>query len=230
MGQDSSSNKVDFYDSYNDWQERKNKHWQGFDMGVNGLVWEEGSDVPPPGYEYLRIDVGKSFNFMLNLFEVGIPIKEEYVKIVTGLGFEWNNLHIKGNSYMYSFGDTLTELPETRWSFKKNNMKSGHLTVPLLLGFNTGEYNNSSWHLAFGVIGSLRLSGKQKVEWEQGGNTHVLKIKSRMHQNPWRVQATVRAGYANFHLFANYALTDYWLEGEGPRARLWSIGLKLIPW
>jgi hypothetical protein len=127
-------------------------------------------------------------------------------------------------------GDTLTEVVDTTWTFKKNNMKNSHITVPLLLAFNSKERHSESWHLAVGVVASLRLSGRQKVQWYQGDICHTNIIKSRMHQNPWRLNATARLGYGNFQVFGNYGLTNYWADGEGPEAKLWVIGLKVIPW
>ena len=54
--------------------------------------------------------------------------------------------------------------------------------------------------------------------------------KSRMFQNPWRINATLRLGYGNFHVFGNYNLLHYWEDGQAPSARLWTIGVKVLPW
>lgn len=221
---------VDFYSSVEDWQDRRNKHWQGFDIGINGLRYADGTDVPPEGYKYLQLDYSKSFYFGLNLFEVGIPINGEYAKIVTGLGFEFNNFQLKGNSYMYDLGDSLSEVPDTNWNFKNNNMKNSHITVPLLLAFSSSPKHSTSYHLAFGVVASYRIAGRQKVQFYDGDLCHTTILKSKMHQNPFRLQGTVRLGYGNFQVFGNYGLTSYWQDGKAPEAHIWTLGLKVIPW
>lgn len=220
----------DFYSSYSEWKDRPPKHWQGFDIGINGLWWDGGTDNPPAGYEYLSIDYSRSFYFGLNLGEVGIPIAGEHLKLVTGLGFDFNNFQLRGNSYMADIGDTLTEVPDTTWKFKNNNMKNSHITVPLLLGFSSTKKHSTSFKLAAGVVFSYRLAGRQKVKYWEGDICNVIVRKSRMHQNPFRAHATIRAGYGNFQLFGTYSLTNYWEDGAAPEARMWVLGLKVIPW
>ncbi|MBD81600.1 MAG: hypothetical protein CL840_21960 [Crocinitomicaceae bacterium] len=222
--------KIEFYDSYDEFRNRKNKHWQGFDIGINGLMYEDGTDVPPGGYEYLQLDYGRSFYFGLNLFEVDFQINGELIKVVTGLGFDFNNFQLRSNSYMYSRNDSMIEVRDSVWNFCNNNMKNAHITVPLLLAFNTSPKNSTSYHIAFGVIGSYRLSGKQKVVYINGNLKNEILRKSPMHQNPWQVHATLRLGYGNFHIFGNLGLIDYWESGAAPSAKVWTMGIKVLPW
>lgn len=219
-----------FYDNYEEYQERKNKHWQGLDIGINGFLYEDGSDNPPPGYEYLRLDYSRSFYFGVNLFEVGYPINGELIKMVTGLGFDFNNFQLVGSNYLGSRNDSLVGVPDSSYGFYNSNMKNGHVTVPLLLAFNTSPKNSSSFHIAIGAVFSYRLSGKQKIKYYSGEVKNEHLRYGRMHQNPWRINATLRLGYANFHVFGNYNLLDYWESGHAPKTSLWTVGIKVIPW
>ncbi|MGB0404461.1 MAG: outer membrane beta-barrel protein [Salibacteraceae bacterium] len=220
-----------YYESYSDYQERKNKHWQGLDIGINGLSFADGDgDVPPTGYEFLQVDYARSFYFGVNLFEVGLQLNGELIKVVTGLGFDFNNIQLKKNYLMVSQADTMAGIEDVNRSFKNNNMKNSHITIPLLLAFNTSPKNSTSWHFAAGMIFSYRLNGKQKVQFNENNIKNTITRKSRMHQNPFRATATVRLGYGNLHVFGNYTLTEYWESGEGPSANLWSIGIKVLPW
>ncbi|MCB0480524.1 MAG: outer membrane beta-barrel protein [Flavobacteriales bacterium] len=221
--------KKDLDYDFDDWQQRKNKHWQGFDIGINTLMYD-GNDSPPPGYESLRLDYGRSFYFGLNLFEGDAQIAGEYFKIVSGLGFDFYNFQLRSSDIMYQQNDSLMFYTDSVHSFKNNNMKSGHITAPLLLAFNTSPKNSTSFHIAFGAIFSYRLSGKQKTKYDLGEQKHQYLVKSEMLQNPWKIAATLRLGYGNFHVFANYALTDFWVAGAAPSARSMVIGLKVIPW
>jgi len=227
---DDKKRETTFYDSYDDYQERKNKHWQGLDIGINGFMYEDGSDVPPSGYEYLRLDYSRSFYFGVNLFEVDKQINGELIKVITGLGFDFNNFQLVGSNYLISRNDSLIGLPDTNFGFFNSNMKNGHVTVPLLLAFNTSPKNSSSFHIAVGAIFSYRISGKQKIRYNSGDvqNDHLR--YGRMHQNPFRINATLRLGYSNFHVFGNYNVLNYWESGHAPKANLWTIGVKVIPW
>lgn len=216
--------------SWETWTQRKNKHWQGFDIGINTLIFEDGSDTPPAGYESLRIDYGRSFYFGLNLGEKDIQLYGEFVKIVTGIGFDFYNFQLRGNDVMYKRNDSLMFEADSIHSFKNNNLKNSHITVPLLLAFNTSPKNSTSFHIAIGAIFSYRLSGKQKIQYNIGEQCHTYMVKSEMLQNPWKAAATLRLGYSNFHVFANYALTDFWITNSGPKAKSLVVGLKVLPW
>ena len=231
---------IAFYDSYDEYKKRKNRHWQGLDIGINGLSYADGTDVPPAGYQFVQLDYGRSYYFGLNLFEGDIyQINGELIKILMGVGFDFNNFQLRGSSLMVNRNDSLVERADTLRNFKgssNNNMKNAHITVPLLLAFNTSPKNTTSFHIAFGAIFSYRISGKQKVVYkyndqsESGDLKEEVLRKSRMFQNPWRINATLRLGYGNFHVFGNYNLLHYWENGQAPSARLWTIGVKVLPW
>ncbi|UTW60693.1 outer membrane beta-barrel protein [bacterium SCSIO 12741] len=223
-------NRMNFDYSWEEWQDRKNKHWQGLDIGINSLIYEDGTDVPPAGFKGMQLDYGRSFYFGVNIYEQGIPIVGEYFKGVVGIGLDYYNFQLKGNDLMVSEGDSMTLRTDTVFGYRNNNMKNSWVTVPLLLGVNTSQYNSSSFHIAAGVILGYRLTGKQKIKFWDGEICNTIRRKSNMHQNPWRATATVRIGYGNFHLFGNYSLTDYWAEGEAPKARVMVVGIKVIPW
>ncbi|MFT6441687.1 MAG: hypothetical protein ACJASM_001224 [Salibacteraceae bacterium] len=220
--------KRDF--SWEDWKERSNKHWRGLDVGINMLLFDDGSEIPEAKYNVLTPDIGKSFYFGLNVLEKDITLNGEYIKFITGFGFDFYNFHLDKNAILLSQRDTLASVIDTINTFTKNNLKSAHLTVPLLIAFNTNVKHSKAFHFATGLILSYRLSGKQKIEYDDGNVETALERKGQMHQNPWKVAATFRIGYANYHVFGNYALTNFFVSGQGPQATSVVFGIKMLPW
>lgn len=216
--------------SWDEWKNRKNKHWQGLDFGINYLQFSDQSNNPPKGFSYLEIDPARSFYIGLNLAEKDFTIVGEYVKIVTGIGFDWYSFQFTKDVVLSSVKDTLIGTIDPINNFSKNRLKSGHITVPILLAFNTNVKHSKSFHIAMGVILSYRLSGKQKIVFENNGVQSKISRKAVMHQNPGKAAATLRLGYNNFHLFGNYALTSFWEKGAAPEARTVVVGLKILPW
>jgi hypothetical protein len=220
--------KRDF--SWEEWKDRSNKHWQGLDLGINMLLFEDGTEIPPTKYNALTPDIGKSFYFGLNLIEKDITLHGEYIKFITGLGFDFYNFHLDKNAILYTRGDTLAAALDSVNTFTKNNLKSSYVTIPLLLAFNTNVKHSKAFHFATGVILGYRITGKQKIQYNTGNVETAIERKAQMHQNPWKVAATVRLGYANYHLFGNYALTNFFLKGEAPEAKSIVLGIKILPW
>ncbi|MDB9725134.1 PorT family protein [Salibacteraceae bacterium] len=216
--------------SWEEWKERSNKHWQGLDIGINMLLFDDGTEIPPANYDALTPNIGKSFYFGLNLFEKDITLHGEYIKFISGLGFDFYNFQLSKNAVLFTQGDTLTASIDSVHTFSKNNLKSSFVTIPLLLAFNTNVKHSKAFHFAAGVILGYRLSGKQKIEYTTGNIETTLERKAQMHQNPWKVAATVRLGYANYHLFGNYALTNFFNNGEAPKAKSVVLGIKILPW
>lgn len=204
-------------------------HWGGFGMGVNGWL-SNGSFSMPKGQEYMDLNYGKSLNFQLNPFEKDIHLYKNYVNLVTGIGFEWNQ---------YEFGNRTRLNPDSSYTYgtidssnvfryKKNRLKSTFVNVPLLLEFNTNKNPNKAFHVAFGVIGGYKLGSRTRQILETGGDEIRLIRKDDYNINPFRVNAHASVGYRNFTVFANYALTPLFESGKGPELYPFTIGVKLL--
>ena len=138
--------------------EDKFHHWGGFAMGVNGFL-SNGSTAMPKSQDYMSLNYGKSLNFQLNPFEKDIHIYKDYINLVIGLGFEWNQYEFSNktklnadSSYTYGKIDSTNT-----YSYKKNRLKSTFVNVPILLEFNTNKNPDKAFHIALGVIAGYKL-------------------------------------------------------------------------
>lgn len=204
-------------------------HWAGFGMGVNGWL-SNGNIAMPKGQEYMRLNYGKSLNFQLNPFEKDIHIYKDYINLVTGIGFEWNQYEFSNktrlnpdSSYTYGVIDSTNT-----FNYKKNRLKSTFVNVPVLLEFNTNKDPKKAFHLAFGVIGGYKLGSRTRQIGTQNGQEIRIIKKDDYNLNPFRVNAHASIGYHNFTLYADYALTPLFENGKGPELSPFTIGVKLI--
>ena len=204
-------------------------HWAGFGMGVNGWL-SNGSFALPKGQEYMRLNYGKSLNFQLNPFERDIHIYKNYINLVVGLGFEWNQYEFSNKTKLnpdssYTFG--IVDSTNT-FSYKKNRLKSTFINVPVLLEFNTNKDPKKAFHIAFGVVGGYKLGSRtRQIIHKNGEDIRVIK-KGDYNINPFRVNAHASIGYHNLTLYADYALTPLFESGKGPGLSPFTIGVKLI--
>ena len=204
-------------------------HWSGFGMGVNGWL-SNGNISMPKGKEYMRLNYGKSLNFQLNPFEKDIHLYKNYINLVVGLGFEWNQYEFSNKTRLnpdssYTYGDIDST---NSFSYKKNRLKSTFVNVPLLLEFNTNKDPEKAFHLAFGVIGGYKLGSRTRQIVEMNGKEIKYIKKDDYNLNPFRVNAHASVGYRGVTLFADYALTPLFENGKGPELYPFTIGVKLI--
>lgn len=203
-------------------------HWGGFGMGVNGWL-SNGSFTLPKSQDYMSLNYGKSLNFQLNL-EKDIHLYKNYINLVTGIGFEWNQYQFSNktrlnpdSNYTYGIIDSTNA-----FNYKKNRLKTAFVNVPVLLEFNTNKNPKKAFHIAIGVIGGYKLGSRTRQVLEQNGNDIKIIRKDDYNINPFRVNAHASIGYNNFTLYADYALTPLFENGKGPKLYPFTIGVKLI--
>lgn len=212
----------------NDKNEDNFHHWGGFGMGVNGWL-SNGSTSMPKAQEYMALNYGKSLNFQLN-FEKDVHLYKNYVNLVLGLGFEWNQYEFSNktrlnpdSSYTYGSIDS-----SNIYNYKKNRLKTTFVNVPVLLEFNTSKNPNKAFHIAVGAIGGYKLGSRTRQVLELKGNDIKFIKKDDYNINPFRVNAHASIGYHNFTVYANYALNPLFENGKGPELYPFTIGVKLI--
>lgn len=204
-------------------------HWGGFAMGVNGWL-SNGSFNMPKNQDFMSLNYGKSLNFQLNPFEKDFHLYKNYINLVTGIGFEWNQYEFSNKTRLnpdtnYTWGTIDTT---NMYEYKKNRFKSTFINVPLLLEFNTNKDPDKAFHLAFGVIGGYKLGSRTRQIVERNGETLKFIKKDNYNLNPFRLNAHASLGYRNFTVFADYALTTLFESGKGPELYPFTIGVKII--
>lgn len=204
-------------------------HWGGFAMGVNGWL-SNGSFSMPKNQDFMSLNYGKSLNFQLNPFEKDFHLYKNYINLVTGIGFEWNQYEFSNKTRLnpdttYTWGTIDTT---NMYEYKKNRFKSTFVNVPLLLEFNTNKDPDKAFHLAFGVIGGYKLGSRTRQIVERNGETIKFIKKDNYNLNPFRLNAHASLGYRNFTVFADYALTSLFESGKGPELYPFTIGVKII--
>ena len=204
-------------------------HWGGFGMGINGWL-SNGNFGMPKGQEYMALNYGKSLNFQLNPFEKNIHLYKNYVNLVTGIGFEWNQYEFSNKTKLNadsSYTHGVIDSTNT-FNYKKNRFKTTFVNIPILIELNSNKNHKKAFHVALGVVGGYKLGSRTRQIGTQ--NTEELRIirKDNYNLNPFRVNAHVSVGYHNFTLYANYAITPLFENGKGPKLYPLTIGIKIV--
>ena len=203
--------------------------YQGFEWGINALTTEDMKFSHDTQYNYLNTNLGRSWFFGLNLFELDAQIIKNKVALTTGLGMQWSNYHFDGDRYLTpkidSLGATTSGL-----ALSKNKLYTFDLNAPFLIKFAPGSKSpgKKGFHLATGFIVRYVATARTFTETKANGYTQKTRIQDDFNINPFKVDATVRVGFNKVNLFATYALTPYFNNSKAPDIRTFAAGVTLI--
>jgi len=196
-------------------------HLSGFGLGVNVYLNKDGAMKLPDQYKDMDLNVSKSINVVLNLFDVSQPLISNKLAITAGVGTEWHN---------YRFSEDITlEKKDGVLSTKiltgnvvKTKLTDWWLNVPVALELNGGKYN--SFYASFGAVGSLLLNSHTKYVTSDGGK-QKHKNWNAFYLNPFRVSLMAKVGYGNFGVYATYSLVQMFQEDKGPELYPFAAGV-----
>jgi hypothetical protein len=227
--------------------ERRNlfSHWAGIDVGVNTYMGTDGDTDLDASADFMQVDHGRSRFVSINFMEQKIEFGSHHIGLLTGLGWEFANYHLKNNNLLSYNADSVFALPVESPEFRKNKLRQMGLRVPLLLEFNTkraklptteelaagkfkGYEQKGNFHLAAGVVGTWYFDTMYKQKFSDEGNTRKERDKGDYLLRPYRLAATARIGYGSLNLFAEYSLTPLFNDDKGPELTPLTVGLTLI--
>ncbi|MDP4290281.1 MAG: DUF2807 domain-containing protein [Bacteroidota bacterium] len=213
-------------------------HWSGFYIGVCGYLTSSGKLDPPVHDNFMSLDMIKSTNVQINLFEQNLKLSSN-AGFVTGVGIDWRNYRFDHhNVVLDANSDHFDGSLMNDASYEKSKLLATYLTVPVLLELQTNRFTNkNSFHIAGGVSTGLRIGSHSKVKFENSnGKTGKDKNHDDFNLNPFKLDATALIGWGGINLYGNYALIDMFKSGAGPvglnnepiKLRPFSVGLRLV--
>ena len=227
--------------------ERRNQftYWAGLDLGVNTLLGPDGNADLDKAAEFMEIDNGRSRFFSINFMEQKIEFGSHHVGLLTGLGWEFTNYHLRNNVLLAYNADSIYGIQVDSPEFRKNKLRQMGLRVPLMLEFNTKRAplpteeklrsgkgttydRKGNFHIAMGVVGSWYFDTMYKQKYRLEGENRKDRDKGDYLLLPYRAAASVRIGYGSLNLFAEYALTPLFRDGKGPELTPLNVGLTIV--
>jgi len=200
-------------------------NWSGFELGMNNYLT---SDFTLPD-NFLTLQTGKSWNMNINFIQYSLPIVKQSIGLVTGLGFKMNDYKFSGNNTIEKDGaGNIVELPYVE-SLRSSKLHVNYLTLPLILEFhlNPGRLGRR-FYISGGVIGSMKLWSYTKGKFYDQGNKEKFKIRDDFRISPLQYAGTIRFGFKQIRLYANYNLNTLFQRSKAPELYPFSIGLALI--
>jgi hypothetical protein len=116
--------------------------------------------------------------------------------------------------------------------FKKVKLATTFAELPIELRYRFNTTSDKSVKLALGAkVGTLIDAHVRAKELQNSNdealNPYTLKEKSNRFFNKSRLSVMGRVGFGHFSIYASYAITPLFKEGQGPVVRPFSVGLML---
>ncbi|MEN9699979.1 MAG: hypothetical protein RLZZ301_1177 [Bacteroidota bacterium] len=208
----------------NEASDNDNVVWSGFGINANGFMNASNKLAKNTELGHLALDPVRSLGIQLNIAEKRFPIINDYLGVVTGVGFQFNRYGLKENVDYASVNDSLIGTINTSVQYTKNTLTSIYLQAPLLLQIATNKMADEAWHLSAGVVGGIRVGAHQKQKWEENGNSNKDKTKDDFQFSPFQASLMASVGYGDWNLYMTYGLTNTF-AGAAPTLKAVNAGI-----
>ena len=121
------------------------------DLGLNAFV--NGSTVEmPENYEGMNLDKIRSINFHLGLVQQGLNLYKGNLRLVYGLGIEFNNYRFVDDIDLEKGSNPLAYTVNDEVDYRKNKLVTQYLTMPLMLNFKSNpDDEDESFKVSAGI-------------------------------------------------------------------------------
>lgn len=229
---DNNLNDEDSDESSEDNDEEKNNHIETsyllLNIGVNTYLNNKKLDMPA-GYDFLDVNLAKSFGVNLLFFETHLKLINEFVELGLGLGLDYNNYRfIQDFSLVPDTSLVLADFEDLR-SFDKNKLTTKFINMPLLLQFNSNKNKHGkSFRFAGGLDVGYHLNSYTKQVYKIEGKKHIDKVHDDYNIEKLRYGAIARFGYGNINLFAKFSFTSLFEKGSAPKLNPVTVGIAIL--
>ncbi len=212
------------------WSARRNRVWQGFEIGFTGVSYTpEFDNNVPAGLEFFDPIVSNSITWAINPFELDVRIINEYVKFSTGLGYTAKNFTLANNYLLDKAPNGATVgYQDTTRTLTRNRFRTGYITVPAMIYFNTNTNPSRAFRIGAGVVGGVRIFEAYRVKHYENGHRTREKYNGGFNANPFMLDLRAVIGYGGVNLFATYATQGLFKENLGPEVYPFTIGISFV--
>lgn len=209
-------------------KKRFRPHYAGFELGLSNYMTRDWSLVLPANEQFMDLNTGRSWNWNINPVDFGIGLGTSYVGLASGMGFEFSYYNFEGQNGIMKdpiTNDIVEYDPTYSANITRSRLHTGFISVPVLLEFQIPTAGGGRVYLSGGVMGSAKLWSSTNIKYKISGDKSKEKTKGDFNLTPFRYGFTVRAGYRNFGLYANYMMTPFFKATTGPELIPFSMGI-----
>ena len=206
----------------------RNRVWQGFEIGFTGVSYSQdfSTDVPK-GLEYFDPGVTRSINWAINPFEVDVRIVKEYIKFSTGLGYTARNFDLEDNYFLTKdANDVTTGYQDSTRTLVRNRFRTGYITMPAMLYFNTNKDPERAFRIGAGIVGGVKIFEAYRVKHYKDGHRTKEKYNGGFNANTFMLDLRAIIGFGSVNFYATYSTQTLFNSGKGPQVYPFTFGIS----
>lgn len=208
-------------------QTNRNRVWQAFEFGFVGVEQPDFEGDNAGRYNF-DVNTGNSINWAINPIELDVRIINEYVKFSTGFGYQAKNFSLRDNRELYKDDGNTFVRQNDEVSLRKTRFRTGYITVPAMLYFNTSKNADKAFRIGGGIVGGVRIF--QTYRWKYFADDNKTKGNSNggWNANPIMADARGVIGIGPINLYATYSLLPLFEDNRGPEVYPYTFGISFV--
>lgn len=149
-----------------------------------------------------------------------------------GIGIGTYNYYFDKQRVIINEGQEFVEFrtlyPPADSAYRKIKYNTAYLEAPFELRYFGNPYNrNKGFKVALGMKVGYMLAAHTKEKVVTNGRMITQKFGTKTYNPTWTFSPTVRIGWGNFSVFAQYSLNQQFTAGLGPEMYPFSVGITL---
>lgn len=196
--------------------------WFNFQWGLNTFMNTAGDFEMDANRPDLEISTGRSVNFQWNIVQQAVNIYRGRVRLIYGVGIDYNNYHFNKQVDLVVDSDPLETVPSAV-EYRKNKLVTQYLTVPALIDLNIGK-KGDGLKLAFGPMSQYLIGSHQRKKWNDNGRNNS-RVRDDFNLEKFRVGYEVQFGYGSLVLYGKYFPNSMFKADKGPDVRTVAAGI-----
>lgn len=208
-------------------KEKFSGHFASLSFGINSFIQGESSEYFDA--KALELNLGRSWEFNADAFDISFNLYKQHFGVLTGLGFKFQNYRLANNYLIYNDKEhTYSEL-DTVTNYTKSKLAINSVRVPVLFEWqNTYGRKHREIYFSAGMTFSYRMVSFMKYNYKIDGEKRKDKKFADYHLNPFQYTILAKLGIGEFEFYFEYNLSKMFKSGEGIDANQFSVGLILL--
>ncbi len=209
----------------------RNRVWRGFNFGFSDVSYSVTmfDNNVPIGTEFFDVNMGNSIAWEINPFELDVRIINEYVKFSTGLGYMVKNFSLANNYLLYKdSNNVVTGRIETEHTLNKNRFRTGYITLPAFLYFNTSKDPERAFRIGGGIIGGINILQTYRIKTFTNGHKNKAHQNGSWNTNTFMLDWRGIIGFGPVNLYVSHSLLPLFQDNKGPEVYPFNFGISFV--
>lgn len=199
----------------------------GLDLGLSNLYYAGNINSDIPGMGDFSLKNFQSLNVSNHFLPTRVPLdRKGHLNLKTAITLDFNWYHFtNGKMELLDGQSNILPVDTFETVYDKNKLRTFYVQLPLMLNFNTDAYGEDDGvSFSVGAYAGVLANAQQIL----GSKEDKIRYEGMYNLSTFRYGVMARLDFEWFDIYANYCLSPFFKEGQGPMAQTISAGINII--